>query len=93
MLLIEDQHVVQALSSDTSQETFTDRIGSWRVIGRFENLDAARCCNTSETGSKLTIIITDEILRRVSIRNGLPKLLCSPNIGGRLRHPDMDHFP
>jgi hypothetical protein len=41
LLLVQDQHVIQAFSSDTSQESFTDRIGAFRVIGRFEYLDAA----------------------------------------------------
>ncbi len=40
MPLVQDQDVIQALSSHTSQESFTDGIGSWRVIRHFENLDA-----------------------------------------------------
>ena len=93
MFLVEDKHVIQALSPDTPQKAFTNRIGAFRVIGRFQDLDAACCCNTSETGSKLAIIITDEILRRLSKRCGLPQLLCSPSVGRRARHSDMDHFP
>ena len=92
-LLIEDQHVIQALSPNTSQKAFTDGIGSWRMIGRFENLDVACCCNSSETGPKLAIMIANEIFRRVSIRSRLPQLLCGPSIGRRARHPDMDDFP
>ena len=87
MFLVEDQHVIQALSPDTPQKAFTNRIGSWRVIGRFQDLDAAGCSNMSETGSKLAIIITDEILRRVSIGSCFPQLLCGPNVGRRARHP------
>src|SRR5947209_1366936 len=67
-LFIEDQHVVKALSPHTAQETFTDGIGSWGVIGRFKHLNTTCCCNSSEIGTKLPIMITDEILRRVSIR-------------------------
>ncbi len=93
LLLMDDQHVVQALSSHTAQKAFTDRIRSRRMIRRFEDLDAARCCNTSETGSKLAIIITDEILRRLSKRSCLSQLLCGPRVGRRARHTDMDHFP
>jgi hypothetical protein len=73
LLLMEDQHLVQALSSHTSQKTLTEGIGAFRVIGRFEYLDAACCCNSSETGSKLAIMITNEILRRVSIWSSLPQ--------------------
>ncbi len=42
LLLMEDQQVVQALSSDTAQKAFTDGIGSWCVIRSCEHLDAAR---------------------------------------------------
>ncbi len=93
MLLMEDQHMIQALSSNTSQKAFTDGIGARGVIRRFEQLDATRCCNSSETGAKLAIIIANEVLRRLSIWSGLPKLLCSPSVGGGLRHTDVDHFP
>jgi hypothetical protein len=41
------------------------------MIRRFEDLDAARYCDTSETGSKLAIIITDEILGGLSIAHEL----------------------
>jgi hypothetical protein len=34
LLLVQDQHVIQAFSSDTSQESFTDRIGSWCSVFR-----------------------------------------------------------
>src|SRR5258708_32183090 len=55
----------------TPQKAFTDRIGSWCMIRRFQDLDAACSRNTSESGPKLAIMITDEILRRVSIRSRL----------------------
>ncbi len=66
LLLTEDQDVIQALSPNTPQKAFTDGIGPWRVIRRFQYLDAAGCCNTSETGPKLAIMIANEILWRLS---------------------------
>src|SRR5260370_35758744 len=93
LLLTEDQHVSQTLQPNTSQETFTNRIGSWRVIRCFEHLDTARYCNTSETGSKLAIMIANEIPGGLSIRSRLPQLLCGPSVGGRSRHADMDDLP
>ena len=90
LLLTEDQHVVKALSSHTPQETFTDGIGSWRAKGCFENLDAACGCNSSETGSKLAIMITDEIPGGLSIRSCLPQLLGSPGVSRRSRHLNVD---
>lgn len=93
LFLMEDRYMVKALSPNTSQKTFTNRIGPWCMIGRFENLDAARCCNTSETRSKLAIVIADEVLRRVSIRSRLPQLLCGPSVGRSARHTNMDDPP
>ncbi len=60
MLLVEDQHMIQALSSNTPQEMFTDRIGARCVIRCFEDLAATRCCNSSETGPKLAIMVANE---------------------------------
>src|SRR5579864_7626347 len=91
LLLMEDQHVIQALSPNTPQKTFTDGIGAWRMIRRFEYLDAARCCHSSETGSKLAFIIANEILRHVSIRSRLSQLLSGPSVGRKSRHTDVDH--
>ena len=85
--------MIQALSSNTPQKAFTDGIGSWRVIRCCKNLDAACCCNASETGSKLAIMITDEILRRLAKRSRLPQLLCGPSVGRRARHTYVDDFP
>jgi hypothetical protein len=93
LLLVKNQHMIQALSSDTSQESFTDRIGSWSMIRCFEHRNTACYCNTSETRAKLAIMIANEIFRRVSIRSRLPQLLCGPSVGRRARHPDMDDFP
>jgi len=73
LLLMKDQHMVQALAPDTPQKAFTDPIGARCTIWGCEYLDVTRCCNTSETGSKLAIMITDEILGRVSIRSGPPQ--------------------
>ena len=62
LILTANQHVIQALARNTPQKAFTDGIGARCVIGCCEYLDAARCCNTSETGPKLAIIIMDEVL-------------------------------
>jgi len=93
LLLTEDQYVIQALAPHTPQKTFTNRIGAFRVIRRFQYLTIARCCHSSETGSKLPIMIEDELLRRLSIGSGLPQGLGGPRVGRRARHPDMAPFP
>jgi hypothetical protein len=93
MPLVQDQDVIQAGSSHTAQESFTDGIGAFRVIRRCENLDATYGCHSSETRAKLALMIAHEVLRRVSIGSGLPQSLRRPGIGRRALHPDMDDFP
>jgi hypothetical protein len=45
--LVREHYGIQALSPDAPQKAFTDRIGAFRVIRRFQYLHATRCCNTS----------------------------------------------
>jgi len=75
----------------TAQEAFTDRIGQWCAVGRFQDLDAAACGHARETGSKFAITIANEVLRRLSIGSRFPQLLCGPGIGRRARDPHLDH--
>ena len=60
--LMKDQQVIEAFLPYTPQEALTDCIGSGSMIRRFEDLYAARCCNTGEMESKLAIIIANEVL-------------------------------
>ena len=71
---------------------FTDGIGQWRVIGRFQDLDAASLGNPRESHPKLAIVISDEILRPHTKSRGFAKLLGSPCVSGRACHTDVDHF-
>jgi hypothetical protein len=73
LLLVKDEQVIETLATHTQEKPFTDRIGAFRLVGRFKYLVAARCGHASETGSKLVITITDEILRTLSISGGFPK--------------------
>src|SRR5450759_3891636 len=93
LLLMEDQQMVKAFLSHTPQEAFADRIGSWRVIRRFKNLNGTRGCHTSETGANFTIIITNEILWCLPIWGGFSELLRYPGIGRRPCHAHVDYLP
>jgi hypothetical protein len=92
LLLLQDEQVIQTLSPHTAQKALTDGIGAFRVIRCFQYLDAAGCCHARETRSKLTVTITNEILRPLSIGSRFPQLLCCPCIGRRSGHTDMDDF-
>ena len=63
LLLMQDEQMIKALTPHTAQKAFTDGIGPWRVIGRFQDLDAAGLGNPGESHPKLAIVISDEILR------------------------------
>ena len=78
LLLMQDEHMIEAFLSYTPQESLTDGIGSRRVIGRFENLDATCPRHLSEAGPTFGIVITNQILWRLSIRSRFPKLLRHP---------------
>jgi len=73
LLLVKNEQMIQTLSTHTAQKPFTDRIGAFRVIGCFQDLDAAGCGHASETGSELVITITDEIPRTHTKGGGFPK--------------------
>src|SRR2546421_6280016 len=70
LLLLKDQQMIQAFLTNTSQEAFTDGIGSGSVNGGFEQLDATGPCHTSETRPKFGIVITNQVLGCVPIGGG-----------------------
>jgi len=70
LLLMEDEQMIEALTSYTSQEPFTDGIRSRGVIRSFENLNITRLSKPREAHSKLAIVITDEVLRSHAIGGG-----------------------
>jgi hypothetical protein len=90
--LMQDEHVIEALTPHTAQKPLTDGIGSRGVIGGLEHLDATGLGNPIEGHPKLAIVITDEIFRTHAIGGGFSKLLCCPRVGGRACHADVDHF-
>ena len=73
LLLMEDEQMIEALTSYTSQEPLTDGIRSRSVIRSFENLDVTHISKPRETHSKLAIVITDEVLRPHAIGGGFPQ--------------------
>jgi hypothetical protein len=56
LLLMQDEQMIEALTSHTAQESLTDGIGSRGVIGGFENLDATCLSNLREGHSKLVVL-------------------------------------
>jgi hypothetical protein len=73
LLLLQDEQVIETLATHAAQKTFTDGIGAFRVIGRFQDLDAAGLGNPGESHPKLAIVISDEILRPHTKGRGFAK--------------------
>jgi hypothetical protein len=73
LLLMEDEQMIEALTSHTAEKALTDGIGARGIIRRFEHLDVTRSSNPREAHPKLAIIITDEVLRSCAIGSGLPQ--------------------
>ena len=72
LLLMEDKQMIEAFPSHAAQEAFTDGIGSWSVIGGFENLNVTGFRNPRKAHPKLAIIIPDEVLRSHAKGGGFP---------------------
>jgi len=89
---MQDEQVIETLTSHTPKKAFTNGIRLRGVIRYFENLDATRLRNPCEVHPKLAIVITNEILRSLSIGSGFPKLLCGPSVSGTSCDSNMDHL-
>jgi len=61
LFLMQDEQMIEAFTSYTPQEAFTDGIGSRGVIRRFENLDSTRSRNTGEVHPKLAIVLPKKV--------------------------------
>ena len=90
---MKDQQMVQTFLPHTPGEALTDGIGAWSVIWGFEQLDVTARRHPVETGSKLAVVIMNQILGCLPIRGGFSQLLGHPGIGRRSCHADMDHLP
>jgi hypothetical protein len=84
--LMQDQKVIQAFSSHTSQKTFTDGIRSRSSKG----LDAAGCRHSCKIRTEFPIVIPNQICGCVSIRSCLRSGTCHPGIGRGSGHIHVD---
>ena len=91
LLFMQDEQVIETLSTHTAQKALADGIRSRGVIGRCEHLDITCIRNPCEAHPELAIIITDEVFGPLSKCRSLPKLLCSPRVGGTACDADVGH--
>src|SRR5215813_3450480 len=90
--LLNNQQMVEAFLPHTAQEALADGVGSWCMNRRLEQLDATGRRHSAETGSKLAVVITYQILWCLPIRGGFSKLLGHPGIGRRSRHAHVNYL-
>ena len=72
LLLMQDEHVIKALSTHTSKKPFTDGIRAPSLIRCSEHLDVTCFRNPPEAHPKLAIVLTDEVLRPHTKGGGFP---------------------
>src|SRR5260370_14813788 len=89
LLLVEDEQVVKAILTDTPQEASAKRIGAGSVIRCSKQFNGTRRRYSGKTGSKLAIVIADQIFRRLPIRGGFSQLLRAPESILRCHLPDQ----
>jgi hypothetical protein len=83
---------VEAFLSYISQKTLTDGIGLGSMNRRFEQLNATGRRNSADTGSILTVVITDQILGCLPIRCRFPERYAPPrhrSTSGSRRHGSL----
>ena len=72
LLLLEDEQVIEALTPHTAEEALTDGIRLQGVKRSFENLDVTRLRYPRKAHPKFAVVITDEVLRSLSIGGSFP---------------------
>ena len=85
--------MVKAFLPHTPQKAFADSIRSWRMIWRFESLNATRCRYPGEARPRFAIIISIEIPGSLPVGCGFSKVLRYPGIDGRSCNSRVDHTP
>jgi hypothetical protein len=89
VLLVEDDHVVQALAAECPDDAFGDRVRTRRSNGRGDAIDTHPSGPLAEVAAIHGIAITQQMTRLVAPRCGLDELAPDPGsrrVGG---HVDM----
>ena len=91
--LAEYEHVVEALSAHRIKKAFADGVQIWGARRDLHNLDLSALGHGGEPLPELVIVVSDEVLRSVTVRRGLPELLGRPGVGRAADHIEMNDFP
>lgn len=81
LFAMQNEHVIQTLSSQTTYEPLTEGISSGSSHWCFQNLDAAG--DSCKVRTKFVVPVTDQVLWPIFPGCGFAQLLGSPFVGGR----------
>jgi hypothetical protein len=92
LLLVQDDHVIEALTAHAPQEAFTKGVGARGVEWCPQECDACPSRHPCKERSELTVIVANQEPRCLSIGRCFPELLGDPGIHWMARHRDVDDF-
>src|SRR5688500_14978154 len=73
-----NQPVIQTFTPQTPDKSFTDRIRTWRFVGRVDDLDAGGLGHPLQQATILLVIVADQVLRLLRKRRRAAHLLREP---------------
>jgi hypothetical protein len=82
MLVVEDQHLVEYLAAERSDNPLADRVRPWGLRRNLDDPDAASSEDLIEGGDELGVPVTDQEPQlthpRAQLHGQVPGLLCHP---------------
>lgn len=96
MVTVEDEHMIQALSSEGADEplaisAYLRYVSPWSSKGCLQFLDTTTSGDFREAMAILAVTVVNEILGRFAPGCGLAQLLCSSGIGRGARDGYVHH--
>ena len=89
----EYDHVDQALPTPRAQEALADWVQIGRARRALHDFDARPLGHGVESCSKLVIVVSDEVLRSVTVRRGLSESLGRPGVGRAAGDVEVNNLP
>ena len=86
-------HVVEALPAHRTKKAFAGGVQIEGARRDLHNLDLSALGHGGEPFPELVIVVSDEVLRSVTVRRGLPEFLGRPSVGGAAGHIEVNDFP
>jgi hypothetical protein len=92
VLFMQNQQMIETLTSYASQETFTESVGSRGMKWCPQELDSCPAHHAGKARTELAVVVTDQEPRRLPIRCGFSELLGDLAVGRVAGNADVDDF-